>query len=211
MSGTHYASLTPSESQLIEDTPVATDTVTPKASPVVWATAVTVHPPASRASSETSLPRVSSDSDTFTPPITTPQSLPDRSPTSLRWSRMLGGRPRELLVRSTSVPVHPSGRRPANPWPHTPEGQEDDYDIYNEECSPGSGHCEPPCEREDDDEASRAGGNSAALGPAIAESDEDADSLGDFVCKTAASIEISWAAVKRAKEERPDWRTSWSF
>lgn len=190
---------------------MATDIVTPEASPVVWASAVTVQPPASRTSSETSLPFVSSDSETLTPPVITPESLPERSPTSLRWSRMLGGRPRQLLVRSTSVPVHPYGRHPAHDWPSTPEDPKDDCGNHDEECAPGSGHCEPACERGDDDEASRAGEKTAALGLAIEEADDDADSLSDFVCKTAASIERSWAAVKHAKEERPDWRTSWSF
>lgn len=117
------------------------------------------------------------------------------------------------LARFHSDPVLPPAPLPAKPSSSTSQEHKEDVEGYLEECTPGSGHCAPPIKDEVGEEtvAASAGSDTATPESASEGSDDETNSLSDFFCKTAASIERSWDAVKRAKQERPNWMRWWSF
>lgn len=123
-----------------------------------------------------------------------------------------GNRPGRMpLLRFHSDPVLPPAPPAAKTSSSTSQEPKEDLEGFPAECTPGSGHCTPPVKQEVEEERAAAGTGSAALGSAIGESDDETNSPGDFFCKTAASIERSWDAVKRAKVQRPEWMRWWSF
>lgn len=180
------------------------------ASPGVQTTAGKVHPTAPRTPSEINLPPVPSDPKPFLRLGNFPllaRTRSDAAPMVGRGWNFGGRRLPNLPVRFHSDP----GPRPTKATPSTPENPKDDCDSLDEECAPGSGHCGTAQKDEDLDEAGRVGTDIAAFGSTIDAADEDTSSMEDFVCRTAGALERSWAAVMRAKEQRPDWLKSWSF
>lgn len=121
----------------------------------------------------------------------------------------------ESLVRFHSDPVLPPAPLPAKPSSSTSQEHKEDFEGYLEECTPGSGPCTPPIKDEVKEETVAAGAGSDTATPESASegSDDETNSLSDFFffCKTAAAIERSWDAVKRAKPQRPEWMRWWSF
>lgn len=124
------------------------------------------------------------------------------------------GRPQhESLVRFYSDPLLAPAPFPTKTsWSTPQEPKEDHFEGFLEECTPGSGHCTPPGVPEVEEErTAHAGIDNLNLESANDECDDETSSLGDFFCNTAASIERSWDAVKRAKQQRPNWMRWWSF
>lgn len=116
------------------------------------------------------------------------------------------------LVRFHSAPI----LAPAPPAVATSSSAcqepKEEVEAFPEECNPGSGHCTPPVRHEVEEEtAADAGSDATTLGSANDGSDDEMSSLSEIFCRTAASIERSWAAVKRAKQQRPTWMRWWSF